>query len=118
MTCYREANERQGESTALTILREIGDRAGEGGSLAHHVLYYLPFAALTDGERYLVDDYTLSYLPSASVLQFIRLIREAATESVVREQAGVSHILHLAAHGVYNPVAPLQSLLALAPGTS
>ena len=43
------------------------------------------------------------------------LIREAATESIVREQAGASTILHLAAHGVYNPVAPLQSLIGLAP---
>jgi Tfp pilus assembly protein PilF len=32
----------------------------------HSVLHYLPFAALTDGQRYLVDDYTITYLPSAS----------------------------------------------------
>jgi CHAT domain-containing protein len=141
--------------------------------IPHNVLHYLPFAALTDGERYLVEDYTLSYLPNASILQFIQptspppggteggtplilgnpatgdydaaaivterdelgnlrfaeqeaqaiaalyetdaLIREAATESVVRERAGASHILHLAAHGVYNPVAPLYSLIVLAP---
>jgi CHAT domain-containing protein len=38
----------------------------------HSVLHYLPFAALTDGERYLIDDYTLTTLPSASVLPFIR----------------------------------------------
>jgi CHAT domain-containing protein/Tfp pilus assembly protein PilF len=137
--------------------------------IPHNVLHYLPFAALTDGERYLVDDYTLSYLPSASVLPFIdaaseetagsplilgnpttadydasalvterdelgplpfaeeeaqaiarlydtdALVREVATESIVREQAGASTLLHLAAHGVYNAVAPLQSLIALAP---
>ena len=137
--------------------------------IPHNVLHYLPFAALTDGERYLVDDYTLSYLPSASVLPFIdaafektagsplilgnpttadydasalvterdelgplpfaeqeaesiaavyqtdAFVRESATESVVREQASASTVLHLAAHGVFNPVAPLQSLIALAP---
>jgi hypothetical protein len=51
--------------------------AGEGtlphlAIVPHDVLHYLPFAALTDGARYLVDDYTLSYLPNASVLQFIQ----------------------------------------------
>jgi CHAT domain-containing protein/tetratricopeptide (TPR) repeat protein len=144
----------------------------------HNVLHYLPFAALTDGQRYLVDDYTLTYLPSASVLPFIQanasttlstgsggeegeplilgnpttgdfdttaslaaerdqlgplpfaeqeaqaiaalygttpLIGAAATESVVRGQSGEVGILHLAAHGHYNPVAPLHSLIALAP---
>ena len=37
----------------------------------HSVLHYLPFAALTDGQRYLVDDYVITYLPSASALKFI-----------------------------------------------
>jgi CHAT domain-containing protein/predicted negative regulator of RcsB-dependent stress response len=38
----------------------------------HDVLHYLPFAALSDGERFLVDDYTLTLLPSASSLLHIR----------------------------------------------
>lgn len=37
----------------------------------HNVLHYLPFAALTDGKRYLIDDYTLSYLPSVTSWKFI-----------------------------------------------
>lgn len=39
----------------------------------HGVLHYLPFAALWDPEtsRYLIEDYTLTYAPSASVLKFI-----------------------------------------------
>jgi len=140
----------------------------------HDVLHYLPFAALTDGERYLLDDYTLTVLPSASTLPFIQenaeltafsgqpsalilgnpvtadydtvaslattrdslgslpfaekeakaiaelfdvepLIGEAATESAVREKVSEATILHLAAHGKFNPVAPLNSLIALAP---
>ncbi len=136
----------------------------------HNVLHYLPFAALTDGQRGLLDDYTLTYLPNASVLPFIHrnadstggmplilgnpttadfdttvslsaerdqlgplpfaeqearavaalyattaLTRAAATESSVHQQAGETGILHLAAHGHYNPVAPLNSLIALAP---
>jgi len=142
--------------------------------IPHQQLHYLPFAALTDGERYLIDDYTLTVLPSASALPFIQdnaqqtaysgqpsalivgnpvtadydtvaslattrdslgslpfaereakaiaelfgvepLIGEAATESAVQEQVPQANILHLAAHGKFNPVAPLNSLIALAP---
>jgi CHAT domain-containing protein/Tfp pilus assembly protein PilF len=141
--------------------------------IPHSVLHYLPFAALTDGERYLIDDYVLTTLPSASALPFIQenarrsatsgqlplilgnpttgdydatasfaterdglgslpfaekeakaiaalygvepLLGEDATEGKVRERASEAGILHLAAHGFYNPVAPLSSLVALAP---
>src|SRR5262249_4586602 len=37
----------------------------------HGVLHYLPFAALTDGQRFLIDDYALTVLPSASSLPHI-----------------------------------------------
>jgi CHAT domain-containing protein len=43
------------------------------------------------------------------------LIGEAATEGAVREGVAGANILHLAAHGHYNPVAPFSSLIALAP---
>ena len=33
----------------------------------HGVLHYLPFHALFDGQRYLVDSFTLSYAPSAGI---------------------------------------------------
>ncbi len=33
----------------------------------HDFLHYLPFHALFDGRRYLIDDFALSYAPSASV---------------------------------------------------
>jgi tetratricopeptide (TPR) repeat protein/CHAT domain-containing protein len=39
--------------------------------IPHQVLHYLPFAALTDGQRYLIDDHVLTTLPSASALPFI-----------------------------------------------
>lgn len=40
----------------------------------HGVLHYIPFAALHDREhqRYLIEDYTLTYAPSASALRFLR----------------------------------------------
>lgn len=42
------------------------------GIIPHGILHYLPFATLSDSKHYLHDEYTLFYLPSASVLQFIQ----------------------------------------------
>jgi len=33
----------------------------------HGILHYVPFHALFDGEKYLIDDHTISYSPSASI---------------------------------------------------
>ncbi len=33
----------------------------------HSFLHYLPFHALSDGTRYLIDDFTISYAPSGSI---------------------------------------------------
>ncbi len=40
----------------------------------HGALHYVPFAALRDPEtgRYLIEDFTLTYAPSASALRFLR----------------------------------------------
>jgi CHAT domain-containing protein len=128
--------------------------------IPHQALHYLPFAALSDGSRYLTDDYVLSVLPSASALPFIRantgrppapplildnpvtgqpdlaplpfaereaqavaalygvqpLLGNQATEAELRVRVAQAGILHLAAHGRYDPAAPLASLLALALG--
>ncbi len=41
------------------------------GILAHGILHYLPFSALENNKgRYLVEDYSLFYLPSATVYRF------------------------------------------------
>lgn len=44
----------------------------------HGSLHYLPFHALHDGERYLIDRYTLSYAPSASVFALCCVREDAA----------------------------------------
>jgi CHAT domain-containing protein/Tfp pilus assembly protein PilF len=49
----------------------------------HRVLHYLPFAALTDGARYLVDDYTLTILPNASSLSFIQTNSSSKSASLL-----------------------------------
>ena len=42
------------------------------GIVPHNILHYLPFAALTDGEQYLSNEYALFSLPSASVMRFLQ----------------------------------------------
>ncbi len=44
----------------------------------HNILHYLPFAALTDGSRYLSDAYVLSLLPSANTLRYLPQHRDIA----------------------------------------
>lgn len=38
----------------------------------HGALHYLPFAALYDGRQFVLDNYSLRFLPSASVMQFLK----------------------------------------------
>ncbi|MEA2344946.1 MAG: hypothetical protein QOF63_3115 [Thermoanaerobaculia bacterium] len=126
----------------------------------HGVLHYVPFAALRNREtnRYLIEDYTITYAPSASALRFLRAkespvdggtlvlgdpisplpsvsrLNGAATEAVAvaarlhttaylgadaRESllyglSGKIDLIHLAAHGIYDPINPLFSCIALA----
>lgn len=122
--------------------------------IPHQTLHYLPFAALWNDktERYLLEEYTITYAPSASALQFMGmhynanlshalvlgnpdgslpnaeleaaavaqsfgtepLLGQQATESQLWQQADAVDVLHLAAHGVYNPFNPFFSRLELA----
>ncbi len=73
------AQEPQAESIAGTLHRHLiapllpHVRHCKLIILAHGPLHRLPFAALRDGERgrYLVEDYSVTYVPSASVLRFL-----------------------------------------------
>ena len=53
------------------------------GIIPHGVLHYLPFAALTDGARYLSDDYALFTLPSASVFPLLQQKRKPHTNKML-----------------------------------
>jgi CHAT domain-containing protein len=55
----------------------------------HQMLHYVPFHALFDGEKYLIDDHDLSYAASASVLKICRNRKPA-------EQSGRDLILAVA----------------------
>ncbi|OUC12059.1 MAG: hypothetical protein B0A82_24490 [Alkalinema sp. CACIAM 70d] len=63
----------------------------------HDSLHYLPFAALTDGNRYLGDRYVLSFLPSANVLRFLPASKPSPVNTLLAlgdpmsaEQGGLS----------------------------
>lgn len=122
----------------------------------HGVLHYVPFVALRNRrtERYLIDDYALTYAPSASALRFLRakespvdgaalilgdpvspmarlpgaaeeataiantlgaapILGVAARESLLYDAHGRFDLVHLAAHGIYDPKNPLFSRIAL-----
>ncbi|MFL6213590.1 MAG: CHAT domain-containing protein [Blastocatellia bacterium] len=46
--------------------------------IPHGELHYIPFHALKTADRYLIDDYDISYAPSASVLKLCRNRRASA----------------------------------------
>ncbi|MDP2370842.1 CHAT domain-containing protein [Rhodoferax sp.] len=131
----------------------------------HGSLHYLPFAALHDGQRYLVQGRALRYLPTAMLLgllpsaksaaggsreQVVRLlilgnpdlgqaaldlpaaqeeaqalqamfaknsellVRQFATETVLKQRAVEFSHVHVASHGEFSADAPLTSRLRLA----
>jgi len=123
----------------------------------HGVLHYVPFAALRDSKshRCLLEDFTITYAPSASALRFLRAkespvegtslvlgdpvtpsprlpgaAEEAvsvarilgttahlgadARESLLFDLHGKTDLVHLAAHGLYDPANPLFSRIMLA----
>ncbi len=51
----------------------------------HGVLHYLPFAALHDGERYLVQGRSIRYLPSATLLGLLPTARTQAARDPVNK---------------------------------
>jgi CHAT domain-containing protein len=121
-------------------------------------LHYVPFAALRDPKRkrYLVQDYTLSYLPSASALPLLRarespmhgtalvlgdpdapglaplpgankeaeraaatlhgkaLTGKEAAKDLLYRLDGKVDLLHIGAHGLYEPASPTFSTIFLA----
>lgn len=56
----------------------------------HGLLHYLPFQAFYDGQRYLVERFELSYLPSSSLLRYYQQVETAVSGMLVlgNSQAG------------------------------
>jgi CHAT domain-containing protein len=49
----------------------------------HGPLHYLPFAVLHDGSQFLIDKYSLRFLPSASVMKYIRATKLARPSGIL-----------------------------------
>jgi CHAT domain-containing protein len=81
---FREAIDRR-DARALDAGRALHERlirpllADLNGSkliiAPHGVLHYVPFAALSDGQSYLVDRFSLRLIPSANTLAYLRTDR-------------------------------------------
>ncbi|HYC60679.1 MAG TPA: CHAT domain-containing tetratricopeptide repeat protein [Thermoanaerobaculia bacterium] len=126
----------------------------------HGMLHWVPFAALRNPKNGhdLLEDFALTYAPSASALQFLSAKETAvdgralivgdpktslsglpgaakeatvvarllgtkpslgaeAREGLLYDLDGKVDLIHLAAHGIYDPTNPLFSRIALAAGT-
>ena len=70
----RAATEAHLRALYAALIAPIRDRlqAAHLVVVPHDVLHALPFHALFDGERFLIDDFTISYAPSASVYRLCR----------------------------------------------
>lgn len=152
---------------ARTVLTRLYDRlfAGVEGLdryhslvvVPHGLLHYLPFHALFDGERFLIERFAISYAPSATLYGMCQtragrrrragppLVlahsaggrlpytgteaeavgavlgapvhrEQAATRVLLQDQGKRAGIIHLAAHGLFRPDAPLFSGVELDDG--
>ncbi len=56
------------------LIRPVEALAGKSKLMivAHGVLHYLPFAALQDGSGFMIEKYSLRFLPSASIVKYLR----------------------------------------------
>ncbi|MBI3949277.1 MAG: CHAT domain-containing protein, partial [Acidobacteria bacterium] len=73
----------------------------------HDVLHYVPFHALHDGREYLIDQYEISYSPSASVFKWCA---DKARKQRVGEQALIMGVPDDAMPFIHNEVAAVKSL--------
>ena len=63
--------------------------------IPHGELHYIPFHALKTADRYLLDDYDISYAPSASVLKLCRERRASTTPSATPDATNEGRLVAL-----------------------
>lgn len=90
----------------LNLTLNPAGKAGAGRHLIiapHDILHQLPFQALFDGSRYLVDEFTVSYTPSASIYALCQSRSSShGSESRVRESPGSKSLIL----GIPDPTVP------------
>jgi CHAT domain-containing protein len=114
---YVDAFAGQLQAATVTHLRELNEaliapirhrlrHAAHLVVVPHDVLHFLPFHALLDGDRYLIDEFSISYAPSSSVYRLcwtkppqttggalIMGVPDAATPFIVDEVLGIASVL-------------------------
>lgn len=76
---------KQAQALYDILLRPLENDLGNRDLLIvpHGMLHYVPFVALHDGKDYLVQSRALRYLPSASVLKFLKPLRTKSPETIL-----------------------------------
>jgi tetratricopeptide (TPR) repeat protein len=74
---------RQLYGLLLEAVREQLEAYSELIFVPHGNLHYLPFHALHNGERYLIETHSVSYLPAASLLRYCREVQPASQGALV-----------------------------------
>jgi CHAT domain-containing protein len=82
--------------------------------IPHGELHYIPFHALKAGDQYLIEDYEVSYAPSASVLKLCRARRDAM-HTASRAEDGLMVALGLAESGTPSIEEEIRQLARLFP---
>lgn len=68
------------------LIRPVEDKIGKARALLvipHGALHYLPFTALHDGKQYLLDSHAMRFLPSASVMPYLKRGRDANRDAAL-----------------------------------
>jgi len=81
-----EPLKEQSERLYDKLIRDVAPLLGKEkklGIIPHGPLHYLSFATLYNGTRYLVDDFSIFYLPSASIYSYTKTRRTASKNTKV-----------------------------------
>jgi CHAT domain-containing protein len=63
--------------------------------VAHRFLHFLPFEVLYDAQQFLVERYSFSYLPSSSVLQFLKPEHEVLESCLLLGNPDIDYIQNI-----------------------
>jgi tetratricopeptide (TPR) repeat protein len=82
---FLEATQAHLEELYSLLVAPVRDQlqAGHLVIVPHAFLHYLPFHALSNGERYLIDDFSISYAPSSSIFAVCQQKQPAGTEGAL-----------------------------------
>jgi CHAT domain-containing protein len=83
---FLEATQSHLEELYSLLIAPVRDQLNAGHLIIvpHAFLHYLPFHALSDGrQRYLIDDFSISYAPSSSIFAVCQEKQPAGTEGAL-----------------------------------